>query len=342
MFCFFLIILLLPLWGVRFVGLNDGRDFLDKRITTSVNGIFILWVLLRHAQDYIAGTGYHYLPWIDSGFFFFDNLFGQRIVVLFLFFSGYGVMESIKRKGDDYIKAFPKRRILATWVNFVVAVGVFIVAAVLLGRTPGLKQSLLALVAYDSVGNSDWYIFAILMCYLATYFSFLIFRRQAYAAWFQCGLIVCLVATLYFLKGSWWYNTVLSYSFGMLFSCYRLKVVPILKRFYWLMLLGAVILTCTWKYVPVFACGIEKNVSTLAYALMMILGLMRVQIGNPVLEWLGARLFPIYIYQRLPMILIASCCEVSIASHPHLFIAVSALLTFGIAAFYHHWQVKFK
>ena len=55
--------------------------------------------------------------WIDSVGVKFITKLEQLMVTMFLFYSGYGVMESIKRKGDDYIKSFPKKRILTTLIN---------------------------------------------------------------------------------------------------------------------------------------------------------------------------------------------------------------------------------
>lgn len=41
---------------------------------------------------------------------------------VFLFYSGYGIMESIKNKGEKYISTVPKKRILNVLVNFDIAV----------------------------------------------------------------------------------------------------------------------------------------------------------------------------------------------------------------------------
>lgn len=100
------------------------------------------------------------------------RLVRQLLVVMFLFYSGYGVTESIASKGKTYINAIPKKRILTTLLNFSVAVCVFIGLASALGKDLTVEQCLLSLIGWESVGNSNWYIFCILICYAATYIAF--------------------------------------------------------------------------------------------------------------------------------------------------------------------------
>ena len=87
--------------------------------------------------------------------------FGQLIVVMFLFFSGYGVMSAIRNKGAAYVQAMPRHRILTVLVNFDVAVVIFAVLQLLLGRVFPVNRYLLSLVGWEQIGNSNWYIVAI-------------------------------------------------------------------------------------------------------------------------------------------------------------------------------------
>ena len=50
----------------------------------------------------------------DTGYQMLRNYMGQSIVSLFLFYSGYGIYEAIKRKGTAYIKAMPVKRMNIT------------------------------------------------------------------------------------------------------------------------------------------------------------------------------------------------------------------------------------
>lgn len=138
-------------------------DYLGREQCDSIKGLFLLFVFFRHFMGYVIQAGGHT--------YVFDEYLGQMIVTLFLFYSGFGVMESIKKKGDEYVKSMPKRRILTTLVNFDIAVLAFIALDLMLGRPITIKQTLLSFVCWESVGNSNWYIFAIICCYIAAFVS---------------------------------------------------------------------------------------------------------------------------------------------------------------------------
>ncbi len=79
-------------------------DYMAKETTGAVNGLFTLLVFLSHASSYLSLDG----P-VDAPYLSFRNYLGQLIVVPFLFYSGYGILESIKSKGMPYVKAIPFR-----------------------------------------------------------------------------------------------------------------------------------------------------------------------------------------------------------------------------------------
>ena len=144
----------------RFV--TNNNTYLDKDTTSTINGFFICVIFLSHFAQY---CGEVYCNEIGS-------FFGQLVVAMFLFYSGYGCAVQYRSRGNDYLRAFPKKRILTTLVNFDIAVCVFIVVGLLLGRSFALRQVVCSFIGWDSVGNSAWYIFVILLCYAAFWVSF--------------------------------------------------------------------------------------------------------------------------------------------------------------------------
>lgn len=130
-------------------------DYMSKSQCNVVKGVFILIVFFSHFQQYVS----------EAGGRVFDIYLGQLMVAMFLFYSGYGVAASFAKKGVSYVRDFPKRRILTTLLNFDIAVAAFIVLDLIIGRPIGACQALLSFVCWESVGNSNWYIFAIIYCY---------------------------------------------------------------------------------------------------------------------------------------------------------------------------------
>ena len=72
---------------------------LSKEQTTCINGIFVLFVFLSHFGQYET------MPWnwLLLGL-------GQLMVAPFLFYSGYGIMEQIQRRGIVYIDGMPRKK----------------------------------------------------------------------------------------------------------------------------------------------------------------------------------------------------------------------------------------
>lgn len=90
------------------------------------------------------------------------------------------------------------------------------------------------------------------------------------------------------------------------------------------LLCGAfLVLTMSHFSQPVY--GILENVRSILFMLLILVVLMRLQIGNPVLHWLGTHVFLCYMLQRLPMIVLDHF-GVSLSSIP-LFVLGSAVGT---------------
>ena len=121
-------VLVLALYGAKFTGKGIRPDYISRESTQAVKGIFVLLVFLRHYKSCVSLTGA-----LDRPFLKLNNWLGQLIVVLFFFYSGYGVYTSYRKKGVDYTKAIPKKRVLTTLVHFDLAVCVYLLADALMG-----------------------------------------------------------------------------------------------------------------------------------------------------------------------------------------------------------------
>ncbi len=166
MILFFLAYIATCLYGIK-IQKNPNNDYLSVENTQAIKGIFILLVFFSHFNSYVTFT------WsLDSIYQSTVSWFGQTMVTLFLFYSGYGVMESINKKGLPYIKSIPVKRVLSTLFKFDCAVIIFWIIGALFGNTFSPKTVALSLIGWDSLGNSNWYIFVVLLLYLFTFVSF--------------------------------------------------------------------------------------------------------------------------------------------------------------------------
>lgn len=173
MILWFALIGVLALWGTSIRLKGFFTDYIDVQQCHAIKGVFILVVFVRHIYPYIINSGCDMSGRLNGLGLMLDSMIGQLLVVMFLFYSGYGVMESIKRKGRSYVSDILKHRVLTTMLNFGVAVAAFIMLNMALGINKPWDETLLAFTGWTSVGNSNWYIFVIELCYLLTYFAFL-------------------------------------------------------------------------------------------------------------------------------------------------------------------------
>lgn len=344
-----LLFFLLCLYRVDIKLTGCHSDYLSKAKTNSIKGIFIIIVFFKHALGYLNEANYGYGALGDSSFVWIICSQAQLIVVMFLFYSGYGVGESFKVKGRDYIKSFPRRRILTTLLNFDVAVIVFTILGLLLATGEPLSNLPLALLGWESMGNSNWYIFVVLLCYV---FTWGVLSLPLTRSWQRVALLfaVCFLAMLLLSickDGTWWYDTILSFPAGFCFSTYKEPIEKYVKNHYW----GVLVVLLTvfgaqfigfYKGVYVDNLGITFNLMSIVFALLIVVLTMKVSINNKPLQWLGMNLFPIYIYMRIPMILLAEKQPALILTQPAVFVAVSLVVTLLIAYFYHFIQIKLK
>lgn len=316
---------LLCLYGIKISWKKEALvDYMSVPHTQSIKGIFILLVFFSHFNSYVnltAPTDVLYRNLI--------RLFGQTMVTLFLFYSGYGVMESIRAKGSKYVASLPVNRILATLFKFDCAVLLFVLLAVILGDHITWGQLVLSLIGWESVGNSNWYIFVILLLYAFTYAAFALFGKQKpvvpVAVVTGLSVIYIIVISAWNIRPYHWYDTVLCYALGMFYSLYRKPFEKIVNRnrLTYLCALavtgGLFLVSMKWSSLPGMGYLIH-----LAFTMTVVIATMRITLHNRVLQFCGKNLFELYILQRIPMIIFS---RMGWASNPVAYFAVCMIAT---------------
>lgn len=341
MLLFYFLLFLLILSRIRYNKAAYNDDYLSLDTTRTIKGIFILLVFIKHISPYIFHAGFEYNGNWKLLFDTVDNNIGQWIVSMFLFYSGYGVMESIKRKGSLYIDQFPRKRLLQTLVNFDIAVICFIVLDLLLGTSITLKQCLLSLVGWESVGNSNWYIFVIILLYIITYLSFKFTINYKLSLFLALSLSTVSIFILSTCKEIWWYNTMLCYIAGLFFSVFRNKIEVLVKSNYWAVLILLIVLMFVFNKIPYSFNGLVYNGFSILFCFFVLLLTLKFKVNHKLLIWCGKNLFPLYIYQRIPMIALSYIKGGSFAAnYSFLFIISCLLITILLTILYNFFAVK--
>lgn len=334
---------LLCLYGMEWGQEKALPDYLSKDRKNAVNGVFILIVFLSHIKFYITMSGHKYHSLGDMIYYRFFAMIGQLMVVMFLFYSGYGVMESIKKKGKPYIDNMPKKRILTTLKNFDIAIVIYLLVNIMLGNAITVKQFVLSLIAYEDIGNSNWYIFVILLCYFIHWISAkaILFTHRTtfvFSLWGMTllnGLVLCQV------KEPWWYNTLWAYPCGVFFSLYKQQIEGIVMKHFLLTVIVLSVLFLGIYLLTEDMMGIRTNALSVVYALGVVVMSMRIKIGNRILCWMGKHLFPIYIYQHVPMMVFSVVLPVWVLrDYPLAYILICFTFTMVITQVYSYFSSK--
>lgn len=302
----------------------DTKGYLDRDHTTAVNGLFILIVFASHVRSYIE-----YQPAYDSWLIAVVNWLGQLMVALFLFYSGYGIGESIKNK-PGYVRTIPARRILPTLINFGAAILAYLGVNLALGNELSPSRVLLAFIGWTSIGNSNWYIFAILSMWLLTYVAFRVFARRPLAAVIATFVLaIGFTIFMYLTKGpqaAYSFNTVLAYPAGLAYSYFKPQIeklyennVRYVATLASAVAVFAVISPFTGAHYMIY------ELYAIAFCLVVVILTLKVQLRSPILRWFGQNLFWIYVLQRLPMMVMRHFGLNE--SDPYLFVVLSFLIT---------------
>ena len=179
------------------------------------------------------------------------------------------------------------------------------------------------MIAWEDLGNSNWYIFVILACYFSTWLSFKVTNGKKALLLNLFFIILIWAALVYSGKLSHWYNTIIAYPLGMALGYYQKEISEFNYKYYFLMLLLALTVLVIVDFIPVQIRGVVHNIRTVAFSELILLIMMKSRIQNKVLGWFGINLFILYIYQRIPMIVLSVYFDLS----PFIFIILSVIIS---------------
>ena len=142
---------------------------------------------------------------------------------------------------------------------------------------------------------------------------------------------VCLFNT----KSNLWRNTFFSFAAGLLYSQFKSQIEPFVHQWYWIVLPTCIIVFFS-IHIQTFAFyGLKDNLTSILFALAIVVVSMKIKVGNKALIWCGTKLFPLYIYQRIPMIFLSEFDGGTfISRHPLAYVWACLLITLAIAFLY--------
>ena len=296
-------------------------DYLSHKNTVLINGVFVILVYLSHSSAKCALTNS-----MDQFYILFKQHLLQLVVVTFLFYSGYGMCVSLMNK-KGYADSLMKIRLPKLFVHFNIAILLYLIVQFFLGKVYKLPYILKAMIGWSSVGNSNWYIFVMLLLYVLLWISCKIFKKPQHAIHLTT-LLTILYIVFMIKKGmpTRFYNTILCFNLGMYYALCKSRIEKIVMKndIHYLMTL----FISLGLYKLFFNLKTEHIVYyilwTFIFMVIVLLISMKFSMNSPILKWFGTNIFGVYILQRIPINIL---CALGFQKQSYLFIVVCLVIT---------------
>ncbi len=308
-------IAVLILYGCRIMrseGFND--EHLDIEQTKMLQAVACLCIIVHHLTQQITGFGVNY-----KGPVTIFNYIGFLFTAIFFFCSGYGLIVSVINK-PDYLKSFLAKRLPTVLIPFWVinALGVILLA---FGYgihydVPGLLSDIFG---FTLINGNGWFIVEIVVLYLFFFAIFSLIRNKDAAIILLSIVTVLLIiyssmqghdaaGDEHWFRGEWWYNSTITFVFGMVAARFRESLERVSRRFFYplFILSSALTLICIYASVYVlkhygyyldYSASAQKYGATLTLAVQMVscivwtvwvlLAGMKIRLGNRALKYLS-------------------------------------------------------
>lgn len=221
----------------------------DKEQSKMLQAIACIGVVLHHMTQEITQYGD-----IDKGpITVFSNI-GILFTAVFFFFSGYGLIVSVREK-EDYLEHFLSHRLPIILVPFYLANVIQILVRIYVKRIPLKGKELFqCLTGYVLVNDNGWYIVEIFFLYIFFYILFKLIRKQDIAIAFYCIATIWIILLGYqnghdystigghWFMGEWWFNSTGTFIMGILVARFKERIIMFTKKHYWLLLVLTLLL----------------------------------------------------------------------------------------------------
>jgi hypothetical protein len=293
---FFFMLCLLSLYNLKLKGINQFfPDYLNLENTNSIKGIFVWLIIFCHKSQYGINKNYLFIKIIGH--------LGQKVVSMFLFYSGFGISESLKKKGFNYAKTLPKKSLIL-FLKYQIILLIYLTTNIFIFNNKiTLKIYFLSVIFKYSLGNSNWFAFTIIIFYNYSYLSFRFINNNIYIGIIIISFISILHTILvysYFYPGKIYaIDTVFCFITGFSFSCMKIYLDKlIMKNDICYFLITSIIIIIYYKFHR-FNTIIYISIRNSIFSLIIILISIKVKINNDFLIFINSHSFSIYLLQRL-------------------------------------------
>lgn len=244
---------------------------ISKKQTNILKGLFAVCVLIHHLYQY---------TWVISGAvaaIILESL-GYLSVSVFLFLSGYGLMVSKMKSGEDYLKSFLRNKVLVFYLQIVLVAILYILLFLAIKMPLSPKEVILSFIFGEGVIVNGWYLYCALYLYLLFFVTFRFFKKPLMqGVCFGIGLCIYYALCRFMGLSHLWYQCVLAFVIGMIYAvlCYRIKTISVSR---WILVtcvtfivfaasIGAILMTAAFSLAGILL----KIISSMSFSMLVVL-----------------------------------------------------------------------
>jgi peptidoglycan/LPS O-acetylase OafA/YrhL len=225
---------------------------------------------------------------------------------MFLFYSGYGIYESIKKKGNKYSKSLLTKSLIL-FIKSELIILIFALRNIIYKKEITLKKYILTAFFYSSIGNSNWFAYTIILYYIYAFLSFAFIENKNYN---YLGIIF--ITIICYLHGYFTYfyfykskvcavDNTLSFILGFCYSGIRKYTDKYIMKYdfsYFGILTFFSLIYC-YFYISKNKSIFMHNYINGSFSIIVVLVNMKVKFDNEFLKFLNAHSYSIYLLQRV-------------------------------------------
>ena len=296
----FLVFCLFSINNISFKGYNDFfKDYIDLKNTFSVKGIFVWMIIFFHYELYYKRKKrFLYEQILDA--------VDQKVVTIFFFYSGYGIYESIKKKGNKYFKTLLKKS-LNIFIKSEIMILIFLLRIFIYKKELTFKKFILTTIFKSNIGNSNWYALTIILFYIYAFLAFGFIKNKKYN--FIGIIIITILCTFhaYFLYYYYYYqkmysvDNTLTFILGFLYSLIRKYTDKYIMKydFVYFGIFGIFSFIYYYFYINKGVNILLHNCMNGTFGIIVILITMKIRFDNEFLRFLNIHSYSIYFLQKV-------------------------------------------
>ena len=309
-------------WGMRRTPRGEWNvEYTSRDQTGALRGAAALGVMLHHmAQKTCA-------PWNPSAFIvhgldiFLDV--GYIFVSVFFFLNGLGLYKRLHVR-QDYLEHFFRRRVLPIAVAFYLSEWICLAVRLLMGERMETADILWNLTGLRMANPNAWFMVTLPLFYLFFWLAFRFSKREGAAILKVFALVLAYTVgcafvdhqNVWWIRGEWWYNSVILFPVGLLYAKHEEKLTAAFKKRHTLWLCFSLALAAAawlfsawavgawgyygenWDWLKVphrLGSAFSQWLVCAAVLWPLLLFMMKCRIGNRALKWIGEMSLDLYL-----------------------------------------------